>query len=127
MHDFQTTPDAETLRDARIRARLSIPEAAELAAITPRSWRLQELGRRRASICAYRLLLCRAGWLPDPAWHGWSIGQGKLWTPENWSISPGELRALPYLYAQLAESRRLLNHPIPSTVLVASNVVPFRR
>ncbi len=36
------------------------------------------------------------------AWSGWRIVAGDLVSPEGWSVSPGEIRALPFMRQQLA-------------------------
>ena len=104
-------PTAADLAEARWLARLTVPEAADLAGLHRTTYARQENGASRVSLAVYRLFSCRAGDLPDPAFAGWSMGQGQLWTPESWSLSPGEIRAIPYLWALLAEYRRLLSQP----------------
>jgi hypothetical protein len=43
------------------------------------------------------------GWLCAiaPAWRGWRVVDGILYSPEGWSFTPGEVRALPLLRMQL--------------------------
>jgi hypothetical protein len=45
------------------------------------------------------------------AWSGWRMREGKLITPEGWSVSPGEVRAIPYRLAQVSELERALRQP----------------
>lgn len=123
--DFRTTkPDPTELKDARKHARLSLQEAADLCGMHRTTFARQETGESKVSLAAYRLILMHSGWLPDP-FDGWSIGQGKLWTPEDVSFSPGQIRAIPIQYALIAEYRRKErlrnNHP------EYTNVIPFRR
>lgn len=125
------TPD--DLYNARRRARLTIDQAADLAGVTRRTYQRQEHGHSRIHPAIYRLFMARCGFMPDPAWRGWFIGQGKIWTPENWGIEPGELRALPYRYALIAELERQVRDRDKEKALVAmqrpelSNVIPFTR
>ncbi len=37
----------------------------------------------------------------DPAWSGWVIRHGKLWSPEGWAFTPAQLYALPWLRQQV--------------------------
>jgi hypothetical protein len=39
----------------------------------------------------------------DPQWSGFVMARGVLWTPENFPVQPGEVRALPHMHAQIAE------------------------
>lgn len=65
------------------------------------------------------------------AWAGWRIIRDQLVSPENVVFTPGDLRALPYLWALLAEFRRqrreAADAEIPGLGTEFSNVVPFRR
>jgi len=38
----------------------------------------------------------------DPAWKGWRIRDGQLISPEGWTVSPGNVLALPLMRAQIA-------------------------
>lgn len=40
------------------------------------------------------------------AWDGWGFKDGLLYSPEGVGFAPGEIRALPYLYALKAELQR---------------------
>ena len=119
-------PGPGDLYDARRNARINTTqEAADVCGIHRTSYERQEKGQSRVNVTVFRLLLMRAGWLPDP-FEGWSIGQGSLWTPEDVRIDPGEIRALPYLYAMIADLRRRLGErpaPVPAEL---ANVLPFR-
>lgn len=119
------------LYDARRNARLTKLQAADLCGIHRTSYERQEKGDSRVNVTVYRLILSRAGWLPAP-FEGWSIGQGKLWTPEGVALDPGEIKALPYYYAMIAELKRRLAQlegtpePKRTTGDIGGNVVPFR-
>lgn len=124
--DYETTrPDPGMLKDARMNARLSKEEAAQLCGLHRTTYCRQESGDSRVSVTAYRLLLARGGWLPPP-FEGWKITQNMLWTPENVGYEPGEIQALPYMHAVIAElSSRLRQYeeqpapaPEPSRVVV---------
>ncbi len=66
---------------------------------------------------AYRLLRIMSGFeLPGPAWEGWSMHSGKLWTPEGfgfepvdgawWSLLVRQARAFRTLYEEKAGALR---------------------
>jgi hypothetical protein len=38
----------------------------------------------------------------DPAFSGWKLRDGQLFSPEGWAASPGEILALPLMRAQIA-------------------------
>jgi transcriptional regulator with XRE-family HTH domain len=122
---------AAMLYDARRNARLTPAQAADLCGIHRTTYERQENGKSRVNVTVYRLILTRAGWLPAPL-EGWSIGQNKLWTPEGVALDPGEIKALPYYYAMIAELKRRLARyeetpePTRTTGDIGGNVVPFR-
>ena len=130
--DFESTKiDKQMLYSARRNARLTIQEAADLCGIHRTTFERQENGSSKVNTTVFRLLLMRGGWLPDE-FEGWKIGQGMLWSPEDVSFSPGEIRSLPYLYALIAELKRELkkangdNTKLPEPE-IGPNVVPFRK
>lgn len=47
----------------------------------------------------------------DDTWHGFVLRQGRIWTPENQPVMPGELRAIPYRRELIDELRRQLQQP----------------
>lgn len=47
----------------------------------------------------------------DQSWHGFTIRSGQIWTPEAMSVTPGQIRAIPYRLAQLRELERRLAEP----------------
>lgn len=50
-------------------------------------------------------------WRPrrdHPAWSGWALRNGELFTPEGVGIRPGEVRSIPYRAHQIAELERQL-------------------
>lgn len=42
----------------------------------------------------------------DPAWAGWHIAKGLLWSPEGWDATPGHVRAMKMMNRTLAVYRR---------------------
>jgi hypothetical protein len=42
----------------------------------------------------------------DPAWKGWRIQDGKLVSPEGWTVTQSDVLALPLMRAQLAGYQR---------------------
>lgn len=73
MPDIETAyPNGDDLYDARRNARLDVPSAAALCGVRPITIKRQESGKNPVNLPYYRLMLARAGWLIDPAWHGWS-------------------------------------------------------
>lgn len=124
--DFDTRkPTKEMLIDARRNAKLTPDTAADICGCHRTTYSRMESGSSKVNVSCFRLIMMVAGWLPAP-FEGWSIGQGKLWTPEDVSFEPGEIRAIPYLYAIIADYERELGIPNRQPA-VAANVVPFKR
>ena len=46
-----------------------------------------------------------------PAWRGFRLIDGTLWTPENQRLTPGDLRAIPYRAQQIKDYERELARP----------------
>jgi hypothetical protein len=46
-----------------------------------------------------------------PSWRGFRLIAGTLWTPENYQLTPGDLRAIPYRAQQLRDYERELARP----------------
>ena len=60
-----------------------------------------------------------------PRWDGRRIDRtGLLWTTEGWSLNPGEIRSLPYLYALTAKLKKRLGEPSQLSPGL-SNVTPL--
>lgn len=47
----------------------------------------------------------------DRAWSGFTLRRGQLWTPYQFAVSPGEISAIPYRFAQLSALERALRTP----------------
>lgn len=94
----------------RVVAGISQAQAAALCGVNVRQVKRWESGQARTPLAALRLVrLVGGGCLEEiaPAWCGWRLVRGCLCSPENVVFQPGEVRALPLLYAQLAELSRL--------------------
>jgi hypothetical protein len=51
-----------------------------------------------------------------PAWQGFTLRRGVLWTPYGFSVSPGEISALAYRFAQLRALESELAEPHQRTL-----------
>jgi transcriptional regulator with XRE-family HTH domain len=72
-------------------AGLSIAETAKALHVTPRTVRNWISGRVGIPYAAYRLVRILGRWeLPDPAWAGWIMHSGRLWSPEGHGFVPGD-------------------------------------
>lgn len=77
---------------------------------TARRWK--RAGRMPTAVAAL-LELRLAGELGqvDDTWRGFRLVRGKLWTPENAPVTPGDIRAIPFRRLQLRELQRLALDP----------------
>jgi hypothetical protein len=72
-------------------AGLSIDQTAKALHVTPRTVRYWISGRVSIPYAAYRLVRILGRWeLPDPAWRGWIMHSGRLWSPEGHGFVPGD-------------------------------------
>ena len=72
-------------------AGLSIDQTAKALHVTTRTVRYWISGRVAIPYAAYRLVRILGRFeLPDPAWAGWSMHSGRLWSPEGHSFLPGD-------------------------------------
>ena len=72
-------------------AGLSIDQAAKALHVTTRTVRNWISGRVGIPYAAYRLVRILGRWeLPDPAWAGWIMHSGRLWSPEGHGFVPGD-------------------------------------
>jgi hypothetical protein len=78
---------------------------------TARRWRRRASCPPPAALILLELVYTADLGALDPDWAGWVLRRGKLCSPENWICTPGEIRALQLLNAQLStyqsENRRL--------------------
>lgn len=72
-------------------AGLSIEQTAKALHVTTRTVRYWISGRVGIPYAAYRLVRILGRWeLPDPAWAGWIMHSGRLWSPEGHGFVPGD-------------------------------------
>ncbi len=68
---------------------LDRPAAAKLLHVSERTLHNWETGVHDIPYTAYKLLRPLSySELPGPAWHGWHIAVGRLWSPEGHSFTP---------------------------------------
>lgn len=84
---------------------LSIKEIARRARVdesTARRWKRGDI------IPSAGILLVLEGDLGafDPTWEGWVLRRGLLCSPENWTATPGDIRAMQLKEAQVNALRR---------------------
>jgi transcriptional regulator with XRE-family HTH domain len=100
---------AARFREARLSCVLSLEGAAKLLHVSVRTVHNWESGAVRVPYAAYRLMrILRGGHLFDPAWQGFRLRGGRLWTPEGHGLHPGDLSWLSLLCRQAEEFRRLV-------------------
>lgn len=111
--------DLTTLRQLQLLCGFSNQQAADFCGVsveTYRRWRTD----RNPSIAAVRLLAIRAGAFPWPNWVGWEMHSGYLFPPgtDRGGFRPGEIMAISYLHALIAEQGRELQRlrQAPDTV-----------
>ena len=91
----------------RMNCRMTDEEIPRVLGIAPRTWRhYKQTGQIPRWMRHFLYVL--DGHLPDNAWIGWRISQGRLWDPDGYWYEPDELRALPQLKALIRELRREL-------------------
>ena len=70
-------------------AGLTQAAAAAYLGVSPRTVRYWETPAGSVPLAAFRLMKIRAGYeLPDPAWEGWTLRNGVLWSPANQGFEP---------------------------------------
>jgi transcriptional regulator with XRE-family HTH domain len=85
--------DRDEFYIARCRAGLTTVKAAEMLDVTERTIRNWENGTSDIPYSAFRLMRLAGGYVfAGKGWEGWTFSHGKLWTPENRSFEPHELR-----------------------------------
>lgn len=92
---------------------LSVGLLTELTNVHPdtaRRWkRTRKISKAYATLVALRIT-GDLGTLA-PAWQGFRLVEGRLWTPEGTSVTPGDVRAIPYRAQLVAELERTLAQP----------------
>lgn len=97
-------------------SRLSEKEAMQAIGVSRDTWKRYRNGQNMP-LAALRLLeIHLTGKPPEMGqeWAGFCFAQGKLYTPANHGITPGDILALPILQAQARELRLLTDQ---STVI----------
>lgn len=85
--------------------------AKQIAAIcgvdlaTARRWRRQAICPPRSALILLEMVYSGDLGLLDPAWKGWVLRRGVLCSPENWTCTPGDVRAIQFHEAQIAVYR----------------------
>ena len=90
-------PTPAQLRDARCQARITQRQAAEISGLHLSSYKRQEQGKSRVSPAVFKLLLFTAGRIHGLEWSGWSINNGRIWSPENTGYTPGDIASIHWL------------------------------
>jgi len=90
---------SDDLRAARKRARLTIPQAARLTGYAARTLERMEADRVRPSRVLFLLYRGLGDGLADPAFGGWTVRDGALWSPAGVRFEPREIESLPWLWA----------------------------
>lgn len=100
MAGTKKTVSGAILKDVRQHGGISRDQAAVLCGVCSKTYRRWEAGQARVPWAAYQLLRILAlGELPGAGetWRGWRFRDNQLHTPEGWSLTAGELAALPWL------------------------------
>ncbi|MDZ4099488.1 MAG: VC1465 family Xer recombination activation factor [Methylophilaceae bacterium] len=112
--------DREAFYVARRRAGLTPVKAAEMLDVTERTIRNWENGTSDIPYAAFRVVRLAGGYvLAGKGWEGWTFSHGKLWTPENRSFEPHELRyvanylSMARIWLDDRKSKTKFNTPTP--------------
>ena len=92
---------------------VSAPLIAELTGVslkTAQRWKHQGFAPPLAAKLLEIHLNRDLGELANP-WRGFRLHQGLIWTPENGSVTPGELRSIPYRREQLRALEIAMTQP----------------
>lgn len=82
-----------------------IAQVAQVSLHTARRWKR----RGRVPSAAYQLIdLVVNGELGALSrhWRGWTVRDGRLFTPEGWHVTPGEIRSIPVRIAHVRALER---------------------
>lgn len=83
----------------------NIKEIARICAVSLKTAQRWKSGQTVPPKAALMLLTGDLGML-DPAWAGWHITKGLLWSPEGWDATPGHVRAMKMMNRTLGVYRR---------------------
>jgi hypothetical protein len=87
-----------------------IAELTGVSLKTAQRWKHQGFAPPAAAKLLQMLLHQDLGELAKP-WAGFRLHDGLLWTPENASLTPGELRSVPYRREQLRALELAMGSP----------------
>ena len=87
-----------------------IAELTGVSLKTAQRWKHQGFAPPLAAQLLHIKLTSDLGAFASP-WAGFRVDQGLLWTPENASLTPGELRSVPYRREQLHALELALTQP----------------
>lgn len=79
-----------------------ISERCQVDLATARRWRRQATCPPKTA----QMILTGDLGIIDPAWAGWVLRRGLLCSPENWTATPGDVRAMQLKEAQVSALRR---------------------
>jgi transcriptional regulator with XRE-family HTH domain len=89
-------------------AGLTVDAVAKALHVTARTVRNWFSGRVQVPYSAYRLVRILGRFeLPDPAWKGWLMHSGKLWSPEGHGFNPSDSNWWGLLVRQAAMFRQI--------------------
>ena len=93
---------------------LSVDQACSLTGVSRTTYKRWEAGTQRITLAAFRLIkYLVAGYIQSEEWKNWRFINDGLYSPEDVRFSPGEIRALPYLHALIAELKNTKSKVIP--------------
>lgn len=87
-----------------------LAEACGVSPDTARRWKRQGRIPPLPSRLADLAISGQLGTL-GPSWSGFIFGKKEIWTPHGFSVSPGEICAIPYRRAQIRALERELAEP----------------
>ena len=77
--------------------------AADYFEVHRKTWnRWEKSGKIRRNV--REMLKIKAGYLPFSDWHKFRFSDGKLWTPQNYGLSPNVIESLPLLLQSARDS-----------------------
>lgn len=123
--------DPVEFRALRRSAGLTRDAAAEMIGVSLRTVGHWETGQTRIPYAAFKLLrIYRHGEFLHPAWQGYALIRGKLVTPENHELHPGDLSWLSLLHRraefgdQARERARALDEALRQALASSPSVSP---
>ncbi len=106
----RNSPSPDQIQDLRYLIGITQEQSADVCAVTIETWKRWEGGKNpmpRVTWGWYRIVTEGSVTAGGPEWEGWGFNKGRLYSPEDWGgFTAGELRAWPYMQAQLDELKR---------------------